>query len=722
MHVFDEETIIGKDLTSQGREERLDLAKRLPAASIRDIDDIEEVETRTELRITANSAIFPFEVLDISNNCPFVFNGSRIRMYDGMIDRFAATENILEDVGTPDEDGFVMLIRVDPVTLSNTPIKMGVDVVSASVSDIVVSENFTQVKVKFSVSAGKEVIDDLKDRISNTFIETFPSENTVNMEEVGRSGIQFYALESSTPINTAIFNYLVMNDPVMSLLYAVTGYKNLKQKLRLVRRNSRNDFVELTQLRNQTIGIKFAVKSGSSSQTVLKKIIASIEYYNTRQESVRLFYDRFSVGGRKLLSGFDLEPIAEDEARKQRVPFTGNTEIFRNEQVLRTKLDCAVAMQANPGISYETLKMLSSTVDLDPRRWCDAASAGNKIDIYLFNTNGIVIPRSRLGLYKRRNTPPNAKAIFIFVKKNGCMLLVKKEEGAVLKLHKKIDQLNEKYTSNQLDFKLACVPPAIKSILGDEFLICPVSRGDKSSGFLKCIEAATTTENYNFTSIFSANSRDAKRAKKMLDTLSLFYAGGGVVEMSITPPDARDQYIDEHGKNCGVNMAPNRVSAPIPATLVRSSIRKSIVDAFSYAKRENNMLMQICLFAFSNYLNNENDAKILQGTSLQDKLDAHELLEKRVHEFVKERLIEYRAEKFEFYPVLKKNDKEKIGVPNTDAMTFFLLQSIKSPNMIVGYRNRIMLEDYFARGAFRQSDTLNIPVSVFSKWRRSRQM
>ena len=750
MYIFDEETIRGDDLTSELKQERLEIVKTLPAGVDVDGERVKEVKIHVEFILKAKQAFLPFEEIEISEDCPFVFDGNQVKMYDGMVDALAATENLLEKLGTPDEDGFVMLIRLNAPVLSNDPVVLGRDVIKVSVSDIFNSDTDTEMKISFNLSdTTTDELTSLRDKIRQAF-SLASVDDDIQIEDARTSGVQYYELTltawragGTAQINTAIFNYLIMNDPVMSLLYSVSGNKNKQQKLRIIRRNKQRDFVELIQLSADcsnssgcNIGIYFSVDSGSTSKKVLEKIIATLNYYGSKEESIRRFYDKFSVGGKKLLRGFDLES-AQDLApasfnkRGKQYNKDERTDIDASEQNLRNKLDCVVAMQNNPGISFKTLRALASQVQLDPRRWCDAASAGNKIDLYLFNENGIIIPRSKLGLYRRNPSPPNTHAVFIFVKKAfGCMLLVKKKHNAIVTITKKLENLNENYTEDPRNKKLACAPPAIKIILGDDYLICPVTRGDKLSGILQCIKAATAADpSFDYISLFSTASDDAKHAKEMLDTMSLFRAGGNPVPISNTPPGIEMQSVDEHGKKCGRGDDQYSVSAPIAG--VNASTYdidgKSYVEAFTDAKRENQLLMQICLFALSTYINKEKNSDILKGfvnanSSMDEKLDAYKWLENSVSEFVKEHVKQRPVNYYKFNHLLKQNDIKMIRVPNIEAITFFLRQSIKEPTMLITYINRIFLEDYFQRGSFRDADILHMPASHYSKWRRMQQI
>lgn len=730
MYIFDEETIIGDTLTPETKSQRRELVAQLPNVSAQDMDDVDDVQTRTEIRIELDGAVSVFDEVNISMDCPLAFNGSRIRIYDGMVDAFSETKTLLQEIGTPPEDGLILLIRLNPPVLSDKPIVLSDDVVTVFVSDIVVSERYTALTVVYNLAETSEQLSkDIEDRIMDAL-----SENEEE-EEVSRStsGIKYHVSESSAQINTAVFNHLVMNDPVMSLLYAVSGYKNLKQKLRLVRRNKRNDFVELVQLKHDRVGIFFSVKDASETNSVLKKILASIQYYTLRKESVERFYEKFSVRGRRLLTGFNLDQTVSFSAISQ--IRKNSLDITRADLVLRTKLDCAVAMQNNPGISFDSLKKLSQVVRLDPRRWCDAAGAGNNLNIYLFSEKGMIVPRSRLGLYRRKLASPPKDAIFVFVKKNGhsCMLLVKKKDNSSgLKLNKKVGALNQDYTFDRNDFKLACVPPAIKSVLGSKYLVCPVFNGDGPTALLQCVKSAREfSENNNFTSIFPVDSRDAKQAEEMLSALSLFYVGGNTPVVPSTPPNVSEQTVDGHGKNCGIDFVPTSVSAPIPKTKVQEMNRRggnSLVDRFAESKRGFNFKMQICLFAFSLYLHQREEELggagldalkgVGESVSLTERMDAHAWLIKQVDEFAKKHLFSDTNSVSVFHRVLKKNNLDRIPVPDVEAMTFFLMQSTKEPEMLLGYINRIFIEDYFPLGTYREKSTLCMPTTHFSTWQR----
>jgi len=536
--LFDDDEITDAE---SDRRKRL-INEGLPDVSASSLEDSLAIEQAVEARLVFDSPVSLINQVVLSADVLLCASDGRVKMYDGALDALAATQEV-GDMLEFEQDETLLLLRARNVDFSGEPITLGQDVIEVRIKKVS-DEKFV---VHFSVNKIEPSL------IIQRIKEAFPESVDVTTTDSGNGAVQYYEMLPDNPIqlNSAVFSYLVMNDPVMSLLYEITKYKDTKTKIELRRRNANRDNVSLHQLSDGYIGIYYTSATGNDN--VIRKIIASIEYYAEKESGVRQVYSMFSQPSKNILLGFDLEQIAGYIDRSENVKIVKLTE---KDKQLRENVKVEATMQNNFGVSVSTLKFMVQNAVLIPDRWVNALSGS-----------------------KRRSY-------------------------SSLKVTKKYNTINAKYSGKVKDAPnktvpelFACIPPTLETILGENYLFLAVDGGDGPSGILACMTTAKNTGKY--IARLDSDSDDAKRVEEMQSDLSHFFVGATDGTTKVAQYLEGSQVVDENGKYCGSSTLETNPAAPLASVPVASTQKQGVVHDFLNKKRAAFFLKQVCLYRFS---------------------------------------------------------------------------------------------------------------------------
>lgn len=689
MYEFDEVTILEESLTAAERARRKSvIAAALTEVPVSSLGDTESIEKAVEATFT-----FPFPVsfncnLKVSGDVPLCSSEGQVRVYDGMMDAVSRTPEIGDIIDTED-DNSLLLVRSRNYSLSDTPVVIGREVIAVHAKHLSDAKRYS---FQFSVDGSKVNSADILTRIQEAFPEAAGA-----IDEQSKGTVQYYEYDPDDPIrlNSGIWNFLVMNDPVMSLLYKITKYKSNDSKIELRRRNVNNDAVSLIQLADGRVGIYF---TSDANNTVLRKIISSVEYYASRADAVRTMFTLLSPApGRNILVGFDLEETTGHIDKSENIKKINLTSLDRQ---LRQNLNLTATMQNNYGVSIPTLKFMSERASLLPGRWVEAMSDELQADVFLFGEKGLVLPRSKEGLYP---SPRYDAAIFVFVKEDGgCMLIVKKV-GSKQKPTKKYNTINSRYTrkikdsapGKSVNMFYSCVPSTIETIVGSNYLFCAVNEGDGHSGILAACDAAMKSSTAQSEAILSSNERAVQRVRALQEELSHFFTGSAH-EHNDAPYLPGAQIVDENGKYCGSPAAITNPYTPNPEALVAEQKKSGVLHKFLTQKRVSRFIKQLCLCRFAKY--GSTDVEDFADKNLEETGNYPPLAT--------------------FSEVITENFKgEKIPVPIIEPLKFLLRQASKDQLALDKYKSQIFLDGYCRGAASREGSTLSMPTSLFYRWR-----
>jgi len=637
---YDEDVLTSNDLDPDLKTRRINLLNK----SLNQVEfdgDSSIVKQKVVKVLQLSSALN----IKISMDVPICNDGNFLKMYDGMNSSFAATPNLLDIVSTEGLSDLVFLVRIVPFDLTSN---------SISEKDFIVVNVFVEqeqtVRVEYFL-IGDEGETEIESRVLNAF------ENATVLSTSMQSTFA-YDLEATRNLNSGIMEYLVFNDPVLSLLYENTAYKKTPNKIRLFRRNKNRDKVDIFKTSSNQFVVLY--ESSGTGENVLRKILASLEYYWTKQSSVREVYNEFRS---KMLSPLDL--VGE------RYPIFRNT--YKDDAMKfdsEPKYTYSVAMQNNPGVSLQTLKELAlHNIVLRPERWSQAIGDAFNVNVYLFTEEGLIIPHNQFGLYSRSN---DRRSVLIFVKPfeegfpTGCMLISRTSTANINKNYKLI---NSKMTSNKM--LIACLPPLLEKILGNEYCLKGVQYGDNPDGLVHCIRAAGSS------SYVDESTQD--RIDDMYDQLSKFYAGSREIFPGAQEAAGSTQEVDEHGKYVGQGTP----GQPFSKKTVVESKPNGILHDFRKTKRYVNLLTQLCVWKFQK-----------SGMSIEDFVEEH---------------LEESSERIEFKATFDENDMEKIPVPNIEAIKFRLNRNIEPIT-------RSTLSGFEREGSYREGNVIKLDRAHFFDW------
>ena len=638
-YVYDEDVLTSNDLDPDLKTRRINLLNK----SLNQVEfdgDSSIVKQKVVKLLQLSSALN----IKISIDVPICNDGNFLRMYDGMNESFAATSNLLDIVSTEGLSDSVFLVRIKPFDLTSNAI---------SEKDFIVVNVFVEqeqtVRVEYFL-IGDEGETEIESRVLNAF------ENATVLSTSMQSTFA-YDLEDTRNLNSGIMEYLVFNDQVLSLLYENTAYKKTPNKIRLFRRNKNRDHVDIFKTSSNQFVVLY--EASGTGENVLRKILASLEYYWAKQSAVREVYNEFRI---KMLPPLDLVP---DRYPVFRNTYKGDAPKFDSEP----KYSYNIAMQNNPGVSLQTLKELARhNIVLRPERWSEAIGDSFNVNVYLFTEEGLIVPHNQFGLYSRSN---DRRSVLIFVKPyenglpTGCMLISRTSTANINKNYKLI---NSKMTSNKV--LIACLPPLLEKILGNEYCLKGVQYGDNPDGLVRCVKAAGTA------SYVDESTQD--RIDDIYDQLSKFYAGAREIFPGPQAAAGSTQEVDEHGKYVG--QVPGQ---PFSNKDVVESKPVGILYEFRKMKRYVNLLTQLCVWKFQQ-----------SELPLKDFVDEH---------------LEESSEQIEFKATFDENDMNKIPVPNIEAIKFSLSRNIEPIT-------RSTLSGFEREGSYREGNVIRLDRTHFFDW------
>ena len=641
-YIYDEDVLTSNDLDPDLKTKRINLVNQ----------SLNQVEFDGDSSIVKQKIVKVLELssalnIKISMDVPICNDGNFLRMYDGMNSAFAATSNLLDIVSTEGLSDSVFLVRIKPFDLASNAI---------SEKDFIVVNVFVEqeqtVRVEYFL-IGDEGETEIESRVLNAF------ENATVLSTSMQSTFA-YDLEDTRNINSGIMEYLVFNDPVLSLLYENTAYKKTPNKIRLFRRNKNRDHVDIFKTSSNQFVVLY--EASGTGENVLRKILASLEYYWAKQSAVREVYNEFRI---KMLPPLDLVP--------ERYPVFRNT--YKSDAPKfdsQPKYSYNIAMQNNPGVSLQTLQELAfHNIVLRPERWSEAIGDAFNVNVYLFTEEGLIVPHNQFGLYSRSN---DRRSVLIFVKPyendipTGCMLISRTSTASINKNYKLI---NSKMTSNKV--LIACLPPLLEKILGNEYCLKGVQYGDNPDGLVRCVKAAGTA------SYVDESTQD--RIDEIYDQLSKFYAGAREIFPGAQAAAGSTQEVDEHGKYAG--QVPGQ---PFSNKDVVESKPAGILHEFRKMKRYVNLLTQLCVWKFQK-----------AGLSLEEFVDEH---------------LKESSERIEFKATFDENDMNKIPVPNIEAIKFSLSRNIEPIT-------RSTLSGFKREGSYRKGSIIQLDRAHFFDWANS---
>lgn len=639
-YIYDEDVLTSNDLDPDLKTKRINLVNQ----SLNQVEfdgDSSIVKQKVVKLLQLSSALN----IKISMDVPICNDGNFLRMYDGMNSSFAATSNLLDIVSTEGLSDSVFLVRIKPFDLTSNAI---------SEKDFIVVNVFVEqeqtVRVEYFL-IGDEGETEIESRVLNAF------ENATVLSTSMQSTFA-YDLEDTRNLNSGIMEYFVFNDPVLSLLYENTAYKKTPNKIRLFRRNKNRDHVDIFKTSSNQFVVLY--EASGTGENVLRKILASLEYYWTKQNAVREVYNEFRI---KMLPPLDLVP---DRYPVFRNTYKGDAPKFDSEP----NYSYSVAMQNNPGVSLQTLKELAlHNIVLRPERWSEAIGDVFNVNVYLFTEEGLIVPHNQFGLYSRSN---DRRSVLIFVKPyenglpTGCMLISRTSTANINKNYKLI---NSKMTSNKV--LIACLPPLLEKILGNEYCLKGVQYGDNPDGLVRCVKAAGTA------SYVDESTQD--RIDEIYDQLSKFYAGAREIFPGAQAAAGSTQEVDEHGKYAGKN-GPGQ---PFSNKDVVEAKPVGILHEFRKMKRYVNLLTQLCVWKFQQ-----------SGMSVEDFVDEH---------------LEESSEQIEFKATFDENDMDRIPVPNIEAIKFSLSRNIEPIT-------RSTLSGFEREGSYREGNVIRLDRTHFFDW------
>ena len=666
---YDEILLNSENFTELLRNSRLELLNNSLELPI-NVGQPESVQsTKIILTLVLMNPISIFEDIKISIDVPAVSDGEKFKIYDGISPSVASTPMFLDMVDPQGLANAMFIVRTAPFDFSSDPLD-GKKFIPVSVN----GNGPTSVRIEYSMQGDSDVI-------TKRILGAFP---------MGENSTSTQALFSYTfkggELNFGIMEYMVLNDPVLSLLYQNTtyGYQKLPDNIKLIRRNESEDVVKLYRI-NDDIRIEFEANDDESKK-VLDKIMASLKYYWKKEEEVKSSFSQYDP---KLIEGLELNTIKIAAFKPTYVPDGSPfTKLIKGQPAKKNqrsefyltktfapfpnqpKYNFNVAMQNNPGVSLETLKDLAKrNIVLDPVRWSQAVGELVEKDVFIFSEDGLIIPNSRLGLYSRSDG--KRRAIFVFIKPNGgCMLI--EENRTKKKPGKKYEQINEK---NKPGDRYACMIPKLKPILGDKYQLRGVHGGSGPDGIAKCIQSGGAGLIPDDTVL------DLYRKK------TKFYAGStpGIVGKPSESVDPTTQCVDENGKFSGKTPGQPFPNRPVVCN------KDGVIYQFQKDKRYVDLLVQLCIWKYSN----------IQTDDEQMSVD----------DFAKNHL-QVSSERIVFKPVFKDNDVHKIPVPDIEAIKYKLKES---ESRIVGK----VMERFYRMGVYHEGNIIHMNNNNFAEWAQS---
>ena len=717
MYQYDEETISGSQLSQDEAQRRETLVNdELPSVPV--IETVQTLQQEYRAKLVMRVPIQIFHQVNIGMMVPCIVSRTQLRMWDAAQDTFSETEEWPSQYhpDARDANGDFTLVIKNPSR--EWPQTGGLRPGDVILVDIIADTDQPNRVLTLQWRGSDEIKQTVVNSIKTAFalIESFEI-----LQSQGQ--VVYFRIPTPNRLNSAIWFHLILNDPILSKLYTLGkrfGAKKDTTSIQLSRLNEDRDPVTLTQVSPQEIAVQLKTQNPDVSGLV-RKISASIVLAQTRTQNIQNTYSQLAPPGSDLTKQFRLQitlPQVQDDFEDDFYDIEDAAPARPDPDVI-----IPVAMQNNPSVSAESLAELARSGPLSATRWASAlAEVDPPIDVYLFNAGGLVLPRSRYGLYTRDSTAD--WSVFVFVREDDTCMIIGKDI-----LNTEVKVANKSYVNMKPKVDYACLPDNLVPILGPDYYMKKVPN---PRDIVECLKQArkqlnktnTWGEKFdmllpNSTIILENTSSDLQDVKQTVEevdnilimqkSLSEFYVGSRRIAIGLHNPITAisEQIIDSAGKYCGSPGLPRPAAAPFPEISVAKAEPSGLLTRFMDRSRCALFLIQICLKRFSQQYS---DAIADPGSA--------------VRQFIEDNL-----RKTAQYPplssfnaILENNFKNmRIPVPDLEAFQFELEQRAKNPQGLQKFKSRVFLEYFFLPGARRENGTIQLPFSRVEEFRMEKK-
>ena len=742
------------------------------------VSKIDEVSAENQITVKTDFAEVLFYRISLSPEVPLVVSHNNLlRLHDSAVESISKLDDVSQLLD-PKTNMFSFLIKTEedinyrPTVEINPDDYVTVDVTfPIETEHLGQSQEENELDVTFNPPGDVKATENLSKRIQDTlYIDEDDNRGYASMKK--KSLELFYLYENGPEVNSALWNFMIMNDAVMSQIYVITGYKKNKNVYKLKFRDTLQT-VRMVQVEGDNqLGIYYFAENDSRKKSVLQKIIASIEYYKSKKDSLEGILTSIN---NKVLEGFNLTAVG---ARKKKEGVSA-TDIGSNDAVKKfreTMADQAVGISItnNPLLSAQSCKdiLLAETAELDISHWVSALQSVAETHIFTFTFDGnLVLPNLVDGFY---NPQTEYKS---------CILLLITEDSHGSAVNVIIDA---RYTSTGYvksdtailtEGNVGKLPEAFDPLFGPSFFRLGIKNGYSRNRFVQGVLRATKKS--KFKTQFEINSEVFKAVNSIFLKNVAFYSGNKIGAMNRTLQNInldRVEYqgVDGSGKLrlIGVNFEDEIVDiflkpqSPLinievvdleehKVKVADNEILEEMMNVFrikwnvskypgkalfkiddeQYAyvvttksaggeeesddklsqhkqkKRTERLLSQICLFRFSEFL----------GDASEDVYDVNDEI---IENFMQTETREEKSQEYDydFNPLVEDNfEDEKIKLPlnSTKAFTFFLKNKASDPLFVRTFKYSKYLDDFFQYGVRRRGDVYSMPLHAFSTWTNS---
>ena len=734
------------------------------------VSNIQEVSAENQITVQTDFAQVLFNRISLSPEVPLVVSHKNLlRVHDSAVESLSKVED-LSQLLDPKTNMFSFLIKAVE-DIDYTPNKkidpdnyVIVDVAFPVENNVDEMEE-SQLDVRFYPPGHIKATENLSKRIQ----ETLDIEDDVSayapMEK--KSLELFYLYENGPDVNSAVLDFMVMNDEVMSNVYVITGYKKSKNAVTLKFRDTLEKVkIVKADAQGQNLGIYYFAENDSRKKSVLQKIIASIDYYKSKKNSLEALLNAIN---NKAFQGFALNAVGGYKKKEKE----SDTEIGSNNAVKNFRKTLAeeaigISITNNPLLSAKSCKeiLLADTAELDISHWVSALQSVADSHIFTFSFDGnIVLPNIVDGFY---NSQTEYKK---------CILLLVTEDSSINVI------VDARYTNTGYvktdtailnEGNIGKLPEAFDTLFGATFFRLGIKNGYSRNRVVEGVLRAL--KNSKFKTQFERNGAVFKAVHSIFLKNVAFYSGNltGVVNRTLKNIDLdRVQYqgIDGSGKLrlVGFNVTEDQTvdiflkpQAPLKSVEVvdlekhkvkiadneiveemmnifrikwnvskypGKALFKIDEDQYAYVlsdfgsdnqllrhkekRRTERLLSQICLFRFSEFLTDQNE-------------DVYDVNDEIIETFIQNETLEEKSGEYQYdFSVLVEDnfEDEKIRLPknSTEAFTFFLKNKASDPLFVRTFKYSKYLDDFFLNGVRRIGDTYEMPLHAFSTWNNSRK-
>ncbi len=755
------------------------------------ISNIEEVSAENQITVKTYFAQVLFNRISLSPEVPLVVShNNQLRVHDTAVESLSRVEDVSQLLD-PKTNMFSFLIKADE-EIDYTPTQkmdpkdyVVVDVAFPIENNIDEMED-SDLDVRFYPPGNIKATETLSKRIQ----ETLDIEDDVSSyAPMKKKSLELFYLYENGPapaeINSALLDFMVMNDEVMSHIYVITGYKKSKNAITLKFRDTleKVKIVEVDTAHSSTsaedgpprstrIGIYYFAENDSRKKSVLQKIIASIEYYSSKKNNLEASLNAIN---NKVLQGFSLNAVGGYKKKETE----SDNEIGSNNAVKnfrRTMAEEAVAISItnNPLLSAKSCEeiLLAETAELDISHWVSALQSAADSYIFAFSFDGnIVLPNLVDGFY----TPQ--------IEYQKCILLLVTEDSAINVI------VDARYTNTGYvktdtailnEGNIGKLPEAFEPLFGATFFRLGIKNGYSRNRVVEGVLRGL--KNSKFKTQFERNSDVFKAVHTIFLKNVAFYSGNqtGTVNRTLKNIDLdRVQYqgVDGSGKLrlVGFNVTDDQTvdiffkpQSPLKnievvdlekhkVKIADNEILEEMMNIFrikwNVSKYPGKALFKIDGDQYAYVVTRQMDVgpsntlsklfrhkqkrrteRLLSQICLfrfsefltDENEDVYDVNEEMIETFMKNETLEEKSEEYEynFSSLVEDNfEDEKILLPknSTKAFTFFLKNKASDPLFVRTFKYSKYLDDFFQNGVRRIGDTYEMPLHAFSTWNNSRK-